>query len=277
MGKVTYIDNLVSAMDLFVSKYGVGKIRTKDEIRIFMEEEKFKWSDNLQLTDHCYNRINDSDEMRKRFKNNEILLFHQEGNSFSILGSHYPYNGEVYRYPNNETKKRYLYGIWTDGVFETANQAERDEVLTYEANTEKYYQEIENELANSKLVGEMREQYVKVRVNQGEFRRRLQLRYSKCCLCGAHGKDLLIASHIKPWSKCEPEECLDADNGLLLCPNHDKLFDLNYISFDDDGTIVISDSLDNVDQIFFNVNSSMRITLTERNKQYMKYHRARLK
>ena len=53
-----------------------------------------------------------------------------------------------------------------------------------------------------------------------------------------HAEAVLIASHIKPWKDSDENERLDIDNGLLLCPNHDKAFDRGYISFDDNGLII---------------------------------------
>lgn len=35
----------------------------------------------------------------------------------------------------------------------------------------------------------------------------------------------LVASHIKTWSHSNNIDRLDIQNGLLLCPNHDALFD----------------------------------------------------
>jgi len=60
---------------------------------------------------------------------------------------------------------------------------------------------------------------------------------------------------------------------LLLCPNHDALFDKGYISFDDDGAILISGSLDEINKIFINVNEFMSITMNESQVEYMKWHR----
>lgn len=76
---------------------------------------------------------------------------------------------------------------------------------------------------------------------------------------------LLIASHIKPWADSNAKEKLDVNNGLILCPNHDKLFD--------NGKIIISDELDKNDRIFMNVNNNMSIDLYEESKEYMDYHR----
>ena len=65
---------------------------------------------------------------------------------------------------------------------------------------------------------------------------------NKACKMGLgsmlSNKDFLIASHIKPWSKCKSNQKLDVNNGLLLCPNHDRLFDEGWISFDEIGKII---------------------------------------
>ena len=87
---------------------------------------------------------------------------------------------------------------------------------------------------------------------------------------------LLNASHIKPWRDCLPEEKLDRDNGFLLCPNHDRLFDKGFISFADDGTILLSERLSQADRMFTNVNPEKRIALTEKNKDYLAYHREKI-
>ena len=83
----------------------------------------------------------------------------------------------------------------------------------------------------------------------------------------------MVASHIKPWCEAEPDERTNVNNGLLLCPNHDKLFDEKWISFDDNGHIIISDRLSANDQIFMNVNPNMSITVTEQMKPFLKHHR----
>ena len=80
-------------------------------------------------------------------------------------------------------------------------------------------------------------EYVKIR----GFRNKLLQRYSKCCLCGVSNPNLLIASHIKSWSESEPNEKLDIDNGLLMCPNHDRLFLIRVANFDENGYVIIAD------------------------------------
>lgn len=126
-----------------------------------------------------------------------------------------------------------------------------------------------------KIVGKEKEALVKVRVNQGKFREGLLARYKTCQLCGVSEKHLLIASHIKPWSESLNEEKCDCNNGFIFCPNHDKLFDEGYISFDDSGEILISDKLSEADRIFMNINDKMclKTHLTGKTKEYLAFHR----
>ena len=127
------------------------------------------------------------------------------------------------------------------------------------------------------LVGIEREAIIKIRENQGKFRKRMFKKYGKkCCICGVTLPDLLIASHIKPWCKSDENEKLSYENGLLLCPNHDKLFDSGYISFNDDGSILISPSLTGDNSIFTNARSEMHLNaeqLSAEMKRYLEYHR----
>ena len=78
---------------------------------------------------------------------------------------------------------------------------------------------------------------------------------------------------IRPWSESNKSEKVDADNGLLLCPNHDQLFDGDWITFSDDGKIMISKQLSTSNQVLTNIRGDICIKLPEGSKKYMKYHR----
>lgn len=132
---------------------------------------------------------------------------------------------------------------------------------------------LESEIDELNLVGETREAIVKMRVNQGVFRDRLFSREAHCKLCGVNDPKILVASHIKPWSESAPEEKLDCDNGFLMCPNHDKLFDRGLITFSDDGKIIISGALTDVNRVYLNVDKNMQIHLNDGNRKYLEYHR----
>ena len=133
--------------------------------------------------------------------------------------------------------------------------------------------QVDDDLNSFQLYGEEREAVTKVRVNQGLFRDILLEKYPSCVLCKVSDKSLLIASHIKPWKNSEPDEKTDVDNGFILCPNHDRLFDKGFISFDDNGQIMISEELDEINRIFTNVKEGIKIELTEGNKRYLAFHR----
>lgn len=118
-----------------------------------------------------------------------------------------------------------------------------------------------------------RESVIKSRVGQSEFKENL-LRDNPCCrLCGLEMKELLIASHIKPWSQSNSKERLDFYNGFLLCPTHDALFDKGFISFADDGSIIISASLNKKFIETLDILQSSRINVLDEHHKYLKWHR----
>ncbi|WP_263703490.1 HNH endonuclease [Bacillus thuringiensis] len=118
-----------------------------------------------------------------------------------------------------------------------------------------------------------KESVVKARIGQSIFKKVLLAVEKKCKLCGVSDERFLVASHIKRWSQSDNHERLDVNNGLLLCPNHDSLFDKGYISFDNDGTILISGTLDEMTKVFLNINKTMNIRMNEGQWEYMEWHR----
>jgi hypothetical protein len=126
---------------------------------------------------------------------------------------------------------------------------------------------------SSEITETEKEQLNKSRIGQSVFKKALLSKAKKCGLCGVSDERFLIASHIKPWSHSSNQERLDVDNGLLLCPNHDSLFDKGYISFDEEGTILMSYSLDKATKVFLNINEILNINLNECQQEYMKWHR----
>lgn len=89
------------------------------------------------------------------------------------------------------------------------------------------------------------ERVIVQRVGQHLFRAAL-LDYwqGSCCVSGLAVPELLRASHIKPWAACDSDdERLDVFNGLLLAPHIDALFDGGWLSFSDDGRVLVSHAL----------------------------------
>ena len=124
------------------------------------------------------------------------------------------------------------------------------------------------------LEGYEKELIIKARVNQNKFRKMMLQAYKcKCCLCGVQMEEMLVASHIKPWRDCDPNEKVSPYNGLLLCPNHDRAFDGGLVSFERDGLIMISHLLSETDRIFLNIREDMRMNITSDVEPFMAYHR----
>ncbi|WP_443631377.1 HNH endonuclease [Candidatus Njordibacter sp. Uisw_056] len=89
-----------------------------------------------------------------------------------------------------------------------------------------------------------KEQLVKSRRGQGVFKSNLRLVEKSCRITGTNNIKHLIASHIKPWKDSNDIEKLDGNNGLLLAPHIDHLFDKGYITFKDSGEVLYSELID---------------------------------
>lgn len=121
-----------------------------------------------------------------------------------------------------------------------------------------------------------REAMIKARVGEGPFRTALIARWGGCSVTSCSAHDLLIASHIKPWSQCTTLlERLGAANGLLLIPNLDKVFDRGLISFDNKFRILLSPKLRPGDALSFGVHQNLRLTSKAQNDtlQFLEFHR----
>ena len=121
-----------------------------------------------------------------------------------------------------------------------------------------------------------REQVIAARKGQGIYRERLLEKWNgACAVTGLAEPALLMASHAKPWKLASNMERLDGDNGLPLIPNLDKLFDKGFISFADDGAVMISSALSSAACTAFGVDAAMHLLkpLSAAQQAYMAYHR----
>lgn len=130
-----------------------------------------------------------------------------------------------------------FYNNWDAALFESENLLAKAKHTTIE--------QLNHIDANEILQqGLDKERLVKTRVNQSIFRTMVLAAYnSTCCITGISNTDLLIASHIVPWSKDEKNR-LNPSNGLCLNALHDRAFDKYLITIDaDDYTIKVSTKL----------------------------------
>lgn len=118
----------------------------------------------------------------------------------------------------------------------------------------------------------------KVRVGQDKFRARLLAYWDhSCSVTGCDNDALLVASHIVPWCK-DTDARLDLFNGLLLTPNLDSAFDKGYISFHDDGSIIISSKISELDRKHLGLTLSMKLRKVEdKHRNYLDWHRTHYK
>lgn len=130
------------------------------------------------------------------------------------------------------------------------------------------------------LKGETKERIVKTRVNQSVFRQIILATYSnKCAISGINIPELLVASHIIPWSE-NIEERLNPSNGICLSNLYDKAFDKGLIGIKNDYSIILSDkiktkSTESYFSRFFNFIDGAKLALPERylpKREFLEYH-----
>lgn len=85
-----------------------------------------------------------------------------------------------------------------------------------------------------------RKALIQARRGQGLFKSNVVQFERECRITRVQNRTHLIASHIKPWRESNDEERLSGANGLLLTPSIDHLFDRGFISFTDDGEVLVS-------------------------------------
>jgi putative restriction endonuclease len=81
---------------------------------------------------------------------------------------------------------------------------------------------------------------VRSRIGQGLFKDRVKQIETHCRITKVDNPTHLIASHCKPWRDATNEERLNGENGLLLTPSIDHLFDRGFIGFENNGQLIIS-------------------------------------
>jgi hypothetical protein len=119
-----------------------------------------------------------------------------------------------------------------------------------------------------------RESVIKARIGQGIFRKQLLEMWDGCAVTGVKLPDLLRASHIKPWRESSNLERTNRFNGLLLLPQYDHLFDKGFISFEDDGRLLLSPALEPIPISQLGINATDRLrTVTDNHLPFLQYHR----
>lgn len=133
-------------------------------------------------------------------------------------------------------------------------------------------EQVEN---NKEILETERKAIISARIGQGQFRQKLIEKYHRCIITKVDNKKLLIASHIKPWAVSDNSNRVSVDNGLLLTPTYDKLFDSGLITFDKNGKIYLSNFIgkENEKRLNLERNSYYNLKLNNNVTQNLEYHR----
>lgn len=155
-----------------------------------------------------------------------------------------------------------------------------EQILAQKQNTsiENKYEEILFDIKN--LKGEDIVRTIKTRVNQSVFRQMILSNYNnKCAISGIDIPELLLASHIIPWSRNE-EHRLNPENGICLSALYDKAFDKGLIGINTNHEVIFSDTIkkkkDNEFYAkYFNSIENQKITGAQKyspRKEFLEYH-----
>ncbi len=121
-----------------------------------------------------------------------------------------------------------------------------------------------------------REALVLARRGQGKFRQKVAAIEKWCRVTRVEKPEHLRASHCKPWRDSDNAERLDGENGLLLTPTIDHLFDRGFISFESNGDLLISPvaHLSSLERM--GVDTALRVNVggfSSGQRQYLEFHR----
>lgn len=155
-----------------------------------------------------------------------------------------------------------------------AEDAVLDPVLIGQAEWEEH---AVDELKASDAVAPTEKQaLVLARRGQGLFRTRVAQIEKQCRVTGVANLEYLRASHTKPWRDASNEERLDGENGFLLSPDVDLLFDRGLISFENGGKVLVSPIADREAITGLGITQDMLSNVgafSEGQRRYLDFHR----
>lgn len=147
------------------------------------------------------------------------------------------------------------------------------------APVQQWENRLQDEIARSPLAKTEKEALVTARIGQGIFKENVGTVENQCRVTGVINPNHLIGSHIKPWRHSDNKERLDGENGLLLTPSIDHLFDKGHISFQDSGLLLISPRADRDSLARMGVRDEESVVqkpFTHLQRRYLDFHRDRI-
>lgn len=138
-------------------------------------------------------------------------------------------------------------------------------------------QECSRIIGSSELPDTEKQALIKARRGQGLFRQRVSRLERFCRVTRVDRPEHLIASHIKPWRESDNHERLFEGNGLLLTPTIDHLFDRGFISFENNGELLISPVAheESLNRMGIVTNRVVNVgAFAEPQKEFLEFHRS---
>ena len=156
------------------------------------------------------------------------------------------------------------------------NEIERESPAP-ERDIEEWERRVEVDITSDVAIRETEKTaLVQARRGQGLFRDKVCSIEHTCRVTKVNRMEHLIASHIQPWRDSNNEQRLDGENGLLLTPTVDHLFDKGFISFEDSGQLILSPVADqtSITRMGIDVRNSINVgTFSEGQRRYLEFHR----
>lgn len=156
------------------------------------------------------------------------------------------------------------------------NEIERDSPAP-ERDIEEWERRVEVAITSDVAIRETeRTALVQARRGQGLFRDKVRSIERACRVTRVERMEHLIASHIQPWRDSSNAQRLDGENGLLLTPTVDHLFDKGFISFEDSGQLIVSPVADQRSLKRMGIDAGNRVNVgafSEGQRRYLDFHR----
>lgn len=169
-----------------------------------------------------------------------------------------------------------LIGSEARAIVQSWGVSEPAESLVLVGQSEWEEHQVEQVKSASEIPETDKKAIVLARRGQGLFRARVSQIEKKCRITGTTNFEFLRASHTKPWRDATNEERLDGENGFLLTPDADFLFDRGFISFEDTGKVLVSPVADIVSMEKCGITASMLQNVgafSAGQREYLQYHR----
>lgn len=251
---------------VFIFTYSTGKQHGYYDQ--WINEDIFEYTGHGQIGDMEFKAGNailrDHKALKKR-----VFLFSSEGKGLVRFSGEFEYINHQY-FETLDSSSMLRLGI--KFYFKKVNTIIRNEVSSL-------LESLDLKMLNEEILVTEAINSVKSRIGQNLFRQRVIFRWNgECAVTKFNHTRALVASHILPWSESDNFQRLDVENGILLSPTYNSLFDLNLISFEDNGKIILSDNISMKTFNTIKVNGLETISgFSQENKNYLELHRKNLR